>query len=283
MSNQQTTIWKKAGNTAVITGGASGIGLAAAEAYVELGMHVMIADWNAETLEKAVKKLQELSAGRTKVLGQSCDIGNFDEVQILADRAFDEFGVIHCLMNNAGIGLRMGATWEDRDNLEETLRVNLWGVINGCQAFVPRMLASGQTGAIINTGSKQGITRPPGNYGYNISKAGVLLYTESLAHDFVTRDSCPLSAHLLIPGFVYTGITGLPTKPPSAWTPQQTIEFMLNSLDSGDFYILCPDNDVPRELDEKRIQWTADDMIKNRPALSRWHPDWKKQFADYIS
>ena len=283
MSNPQNAIWKKSGNSAVITGGASGIGLAAAEAYIRLGMHVMIADWNAASLEKAIPKLEALSGGKSKVLGQSCDIGNLDEVQALADRAFNELGHVHCLMNNAGIGIRMGASWQDREQLEETLRVNMWGVINGCQAFVPRMLEGGQVGAVINTGSKQGITKPPGNYGYNLSKAGVLSYTESLAHDFTTRENCPLSAHLLIPGFVFTGITGLPEKPPAAWTPEQTVEFMISSLDAGDFYILCPDNEVSRELDEKRIQWTAEDLIKNRPALSRWHPDWKKKFADYIA
>lgn len=265
-----------------MTGGASGIGRAAAEAFVRSGMNVVVVDRNETAIADVVPKLEALSDGRSKVLGQACDVVDLDQVQALAERVFDELGGVHCLMNNAGIGMRVGAPWENRDELQRMLNVNLWGVINGCQAFIPRMLAQGDAGVVINTGSKQGITRPPGNFAYNLSKAGVVAYTESVAHAFVTRDGCVLTAHLLVPGFVYTGMISAPEKPKSAWTPEQTVEFMLGRLDEGDFYILCPDNDVTREIDEKRIQWNADDMIKNRPALSRWHPDYKDRFADYM-
>ena len=84
-----------------------------------------------------------------------------------------------------------------------------------------------------------------------------------------------MTAHLLIPGFVFTPLTakGRTDKPDAAWTPEQTVDFMLESLEAGDFYILCPDNDVPRALDERRILWAAGDIVENRPPLSRWHPD----------
>lgn len=87
-----------------------------------------------------------------------------------------------------------------------------------------------------------------------------------------------------MPGFTYTGMISqfLPKKPDAAWTSEQVIEFMLRSLETNDFYILCPDNDVTREMDEKRIRWNADDLIKNRPALSRWHPDFADAFADFM-
>ncbi len=282
MTETQKAAWRKESHTAVVTGGASGIGLAAAKAYARLGMHVLIADRNTAALEDVMPELEALAGGRTKVLTQTCDVADFEQVLALADRAFAELGNVHCLMNNAGTGIRVGAAWENRDELYDTLKVNLWGVIHGCHAFVPRMLDAGQVGVVINTGSKQGITRPPGNYAYNLSKAGVLAYTESLAHDFVTREDCSLTAHLLVPGFVYTGMISRPVKPPAAWTPEQTVEFMLERLEEGDFYILCPDNDVTRAIDQKRIQWNADDLIQNRPALSRWHPEWKERFAAYM-
>jgi hypothetical protein len=88
----------------------------------------------------------------------------------------------------------------------------------------------------------------------------------------------------MIPGFVFTGLTakGRTEKPAGAWTPEQTIDFMIERLDAGDFYILCPDNDVPRRLDERRILWAAGDIVENRPALSRWHPDYAAAFAAFV-
>ena len=146
------------------------------------------------------------------------------------------------------------------------------------------MIARGRPGIVINTGSKQGITTPPGDPAYNIAKAGVKVFTEALAHDL--RNSAPqITAHLLIPGFVWTGLTrgDRTDKPDAAWTAEQTADFLLDSLDRGDFYILCPDNDVPRSLDEKRIAWAAGDIIENRPALSRWHPDWAEAFKAHLA
>ncbi len=108
--------------------------------------------------------------------------------------------------------------------------------------------------------------------------------TESLAHALRNEPGSKVTAHLLIPGSTFTAMTsrGRTEKPPGSWTPEQVIDFMLAGLDRGDFYILCPDNDVPREMDEKRMQWMADDIIKNRPALSRWHPDYKEAFEAWM-
>ncbi|MFT4572407.1 MAG: NAD(P)-dependent dehydrogenase (short-subunit alcohol dehydrogenase family) [Hyphomicrobiaceae bacterium] len=278
------TTWRKAGNTAVITGGASGIGLAAAERFVRDGMNVVIADKNADALAQASASLQSAAEGRSKVVAQLCDVSEMADVEALRDVAFEMFGGVHCLMNNAGAGLRVGAPWENLAELQRTLEINLWGVIHGCHAFIPAMLESGVAGVVINTGSKQGITRPPGNYAYNLSKVGVIAYSESVAHALAGLEDCKLSAHLLVPGFVYTAMVSqhIQQKPPSAWTAEQVIEFMHPCLDRGDFYILCPDNDVTRAIDEKRIQWNTDDLIKNRPPLSRWHADYADAFAAYM-
>ena len=105
-------------------------------------------------------------------------------------------------------------------------------------------------------------------------------FTEALAHELRNLPGCKVTAHLLIPGWVHTGMTaasGAP-KPAGAWTADQTVAFLWDSVERGDFYVLCPDNDTPRALDEKRIAWAAGDIIENRPALSRWHPDWAEKF-----
>jgi hypothetical protein len=278
------TRWRESGKTAVITGGASGIGLAAAAQFVRDGMNVLIADVNADALEKARVSLEAAAAGRSKVVAQACDVTDLAQLRALRDTAFGTLGAVHCLMNNAGVGIRVGPPWENLDELRKTLDINLFGVVHGCQAFIPAMLEAKSPGVVINTGSKQGITRPPGNYAYNLSKAAVLAYTESIAHTFAVTEGCQLTAHLLVPGFVYTAMVQrfVPEQPASAWTAEQTIDFMLPCVERGDFYILCPDNETTREIDEMRIQWTADDLIKNRPALSRWHPDYKAEFAAYM-
>ncbi len=137
---------------------------------------------------------------------------------------------------------------------------------------------------IINTGSKQGLTNPPGNAAYNASKAGVRFLTESLAHELRNTEGCQVTAHLLVPGFTFTGLIKkhIADKPDAAWTPEQVTAFMLERLAAGDFYIICPDNDVTVAMDRRRIEWNTLDVVENRPALSRWHPDYAQEFADFV-
>ncbi len=273
--------WLKAGNTAVVTGGAGGIGLEAARRFGAAGMNLVLVDMKSDALADASA---ELSAGGGDVMTASCDVSDRTAMETLRDQVLDRFGSVHCLMNNAGIG-RMGTKpWEDFEAFNTLVSVNLMGVIHGCHAFMPSMLAHSKPAAVINTGSKQGITRPPGNYAYNLSKAGVLAYTESVAHALRQEEDCQISAHLLVPAFVYTPMISafIPQKPPFAATAAETVDFLMASLARGDFYILCPDNETPRPLDEKRVQWTADDIIKNRPALSRWHPDFEAAYKAFI-
>lgn len=272
------------GNVAVVTGGAAGIGLAAAERFAAAGMKVAVADLAGDRLARAAERLAAVAPGGAgDVLAVATDVASETDVAALAAAVGAEFGGVDLLMNNAGIQPDTDV-FGPPEMWSRLLGVNLWGVIHGTRAFVPGMLARGRPGVVINTGSKQGITTPPGNPAYNVSKAGVKVYTEALAHQLRTTPGAQVSAHLLIPGFVFTELTrnGRAEKPAAAWTPEQTVDFMLERLAAGDFYILCPDNDVPRALDERRMAWAAGDVIENRPALSRWHPDHAAAFEAFV-
>ena len=271
-------------NVAVITGGASGIGFAAAQRFAQLGMKVCIADIGGDRLREAETKLSSAARGGSgSIMAVAADVGDPGAVKELEAAVRNRFGGTDVLMNNAGIqpGSKM---FGPLDNWQRILTVNLWGIIHGTQIFAPNMIARGRPGLIINTGSKQGITTPPGDPAYNVSKAGVKAFTEALAHELRNTANCKISAHLLIPGFVFTGLTakGRSEKPAAAWTPEQTVDFMIEGLAGADFYILCPDNDVPRALDERRILWAAGDIVENRPPLSRWHPDYADKFAAFV-
>ena len=271
------------GRVAVITGAASGIGLAAARRFAGLGMKVVMADLPGAALTAGAEEVIGLAGNAADVCVSPTDVSRIEEVRKLRDEAYEAFGEVAVLMNNAGVGGGLGKPWETYDRWRRVIEVNLWGVVNGVHAFVPGMIAQGTPAAIINTGSKQGITNPPGSAAYNVSKAGVKTLTEQLAHDLL-QDGPKISVHLLVPGFTFTGIGGgaQSEKPPGAWTSDQVVDFMLEGLDRGDFYMLCPDNMVTRDMDARRIQWAADDLIKNRPALSRWNPAFKDAFDAFM-
>jgi len=272
------------GAVAVITGGASGIGLAAATRFARMGLRVCVADLAGDRLDGAAGTLAGVAPdGAASVMAMAADVSRVEDLQRLEAAVAGRFGGTDVLMNNAGVqpGSALfgpAAAWE------QVIGVNLWGVIHGTQIFAPGMAARGRPGLVINTGSKQGITTPPGDPAYNVSKAGVKAFTEALQHELRTMPGCRVSAHLLIPGFVFTPLTarGRTAKPDGAWTPEQVVDFMLERLDAGDFYILCPDHDVSRALDERRILWAAGDIVENRPPLSRWHPDYAEAAKAFL-
>lgn len=266
-----------AGNTALITGGASGIGLAVAQRLAERGLRVILVDRSAEALREAAESLPGGAATF------AVDVADAAAMEQLAREVQESFGPLAVLMNNAGTG-GAGDIWTDAEGWARVLGTNLWGVIHGVRYFVPAMLAAGRPGLVINTGSKQGITQPPGDLAYNISKSGVKALTEGLAHELRQRRGAQVTAHLLVPGFTYTGMVRahFPEKPEAAWTPEQVADHMLERVAKGDFYIICPDNETTPAMDARRFLWQTGDMTENRPALSRWHPDWRDAFARYM-
>lgn len=272
-----------AGRTAVITGGGSGVGLACGKRFAALGMNVCLADTDETSLVSAAEEVRAAAGEQdVRVTAARTDVSQMDQVEALRDRVLGEFSDVAVLMNNAGIAAG-GGPWDHYAGWQQVLAVNLGGVINGVHAFAPTMVEQAKAAAIINTGSKQGITNPPGNTAYNVTKAGIKTLTEGLAHQLRNTEGCQVSAHLLVPGFTYTGLTRrrVAEKPPAAWWPEQVADYLLDALARGWFYIICPDNDVSTELDNKRIRWNTDDIVHNRPALSRWHPDYSDEFEKF--
>ncbi|PSJ40412.1 SDR family NAD(P)-dependent oxidoreductase [Allosphingosinicella deserti] len=267
------------GKVAVVTGAASGIGRAAAAKLGHAGMGVVLADVDEVGLAEAA---EDLTRDGVAVRTIGADVSDPASLAYLREAAH-QLGPVSLLMNNAGRegggGILAGA-----DIWQQTIATNLMGPLYGIQAFLPDLLAADWPCAIVNTGSKQGITLPPGDTAYNVSKAALKALTESLAHHLRAAGD-RITAHLLIPGFTFTGLTrarGVTEKPPGAWTAEQVVDFMLAAMARGDFYILCPDNEVTRPLDEKRIAWSAGDIIENRSALSRWDPRYEDAFRAFM-
>lgn len=273
------------GCVAVITGAAAGIGFAIARRLCEEGMKIVLFDKDQAALDAAVSKLYQAVPG-AQLLAVTGDVSCEQSLQELYDEARG-FGDVSLLVNNAAIAKGAGP-WSDLGQWRQTMEVNFWSVLTLQQLFTEYLLSNGTPAAIVNLGSKEGITTPPGNAAYNVSKAALKVLTEQLAHELYQRSGNRVSAHLLIPGYTYTPMNfpemaKSSAKPEAPWTADQVADRMVESMARGEFYLFCEDNEVTRELDQRRMQWSADDMIKNRPALSRWHPAYADQFRAYIA
>lgn len=284
----------------------TGIGRAACVEFAKKGMNVWMADIDKDELNLAIDLVKKSGAGGT-VEARVVDVADPEAVENLAKEVFTKDSKCHILMNNAGVGLG-GDSMTDIETVQKVVGVNTYGPIHGCLAFVPKMKQSKEPGLIVNTGSKQGITMPPGNLTYNLSKAALKAYTEGLEHELMkerTEGEGKLHAALLIPGWVNSSIMLKSqrakaeakgehfdvsnvffheSKPAAgAWMPHQVVDFMVQELDKGRFYVVCPDNDVDRETDNLRMTWTMQDITQDRAPLSRWHPDYKDKFTEFLA
>ncbi len=269
------------GGIAVISGGASGIGRAAARKAASAGMRIVLVDVNEAKLAATAAELTS-TIGADNVWADIVDVADPLALQVLARQVETAWGSPTLLMNNAAYFVAGGAggILDPIENWQQTFAINVLGPVNGVQAFLPGMLKAEHPGVIVNTGSKQGLTNPPGNPAYNTSKAALNAYTQNLARDLRERDGGKVTAHLLIPGWTTTGDA---EHRPGAWLPEQVVDYMEQAIAHDGFFILCPDGETPNATDHKRILWNAMDIIENRPALSRWHPDWKDRFAAFMT
>ncbi len=258
----------KPGRVALVTGAASGIGRAACRYFAGAGMTVAMVDLEGSELASAAAEVAEShpeSAAHVETF--PCDLSTEEDMASLHSKVIDRFGKVNLLMNNAVT--RIGRGHEvPLDEWRHAMEVNFWAVVSAVRAFLPGMQAGGEPGIIVNVGSKQGITNPPGHPIYNITKSALKAYTEALEHELRSSPGRKVRAHLLIPGWTTTGAKA---HQPGAWLPDQVVEFMAEGLQHGDFYILCPDDEVSTAQDHRRILWGASDITENRPPLSRWH------------
>ncbi|MDB5563166.1 MAG: Short chain dehydrogenase [Hyphomicrobiales bacterium] len=265
---------------AVITGAASGIGRAAARNFARDGMKIVMVDSNEQKLLAARDEIAGI-AGAANVSAEIVDVASAEAMSSLAAKVQAAWGSPSLLMNNAAafVSGGKGGILDPLTNWQMLFDVNVFGPINGVMAFLPGMLEAGTPAKIVNTGSKQGLTNPPGNPAYNTTKAALNAYTQNLAHDLRNRPGANVSAHLLVPGWTTTGDS---EPKQGAWMPEQVIAFMVEALGRDEFFIICPDGETSSEMDRKRILWNALDIVKNRPALSRWHPKHKDAFAEFM-
>lgn len=268
-------------NVAAITGAAHGLGAAMARRFAAEGMQMSLFDRDEQAL---------LSLSETLEVKTCCTIGDVsraEDLQTFYNNTMVEFGSVSLLVNNAAVNTGAGP-WDEPEYWLKHLQTNLLSAITLQHLFVPRMLSHNTPAAVVNLGSKEGITTPPGNAAYSAGKAAIKILTEQLAHELRQIAGDRVTAHLLIPGYTWTPMNfpGMNEKndspPEAAWTAAQVVDYFITGFTNGDFYILCPDNEVTPEMDAKRIAWASQDIIENRPALSRWHPDWKNQFDAWM-
>ena len=283
------------GATAVISGSAGGVGFAFARICRQHGMNLALLDRDTENLKAAVSALENAD---TKTKAYTMDVSSHSAWQDVAEKVTSTFPSVDLLMLNAGHGppAKTSSQWLDIECFHDTLNTNLFGVINGINTFLPLVQKSPGPSAIVITGSKQGITNPPGRPAYNASKSAVKTLAEHLSHDLRTPSNAAYSpqtsVHLLVPGWTYTGLSGnkgpnaseevINKKPAGAWLPEQCAEYGVKGIKDGNFYLICPDNDVDEALDQARMTWTMGDVVENRSALSRWDELFKNDAAAWI-
>lgn len=236
------------GQVAVVTGGASGIGLGLSEHLTSRGVAVVIADVEQTSLDAAVASLTESGAS---VKGVQCDVTSMESVQALADEAFDWKGNVNIVANNAGV-VAFRPAFEGLDDWKWVIDVDMWGVVHGCHAFVPRMVESGEPGHVVNTASTAGILGFPGIASYVAAKHAVVGMSQAMFHELRGKS---VSMSVLCPGVVQTNINSsernkpgvdassvekstFGTEYPEAMTPAQVADVVCEAIEEDRFWIL---------------------------------------------
>ena len=276
------------GKVAVITGGASGIGLAMAEAFAKEGMKLVLADIEAGPLDSAVDSMKAAGA---EAIGVVTDVTKVEQIEALADQTYEAFGAVHILCNNAGVAVG-GLSWNiSHDDWDWVLDVNLNGVIDGVRVFVPRMLEQDTEGHIVNTSSIAGLTSGPGMAPYFVSKHGVVALSECLHQEFQVSGS-KLRVSVVCPGWVNTQIVesdrnrpggvlqeeetdplfgmvreGLRATMPNAMPPSEVADLVLDAVHNNKFYVL------PHQTWKHMIETRSQDILEERHPTLTQPPD----------
>jgi NAD(P)-dependent dehydrogenase (short-subunit alcohol dehydrogenase family) len=252
-----------AGKTAVVTGAASGIGRALAGAFAAEGMRVVLADVEAAALDEAAHAIGgDVIAVRT-------DVSNGDQVEALAGAAERAFGAVHVVCNNAGVAVS-GLSWMHTiADWEWVLGVNLWGVIHGVRAFLPRLLANGGEGHMVNTASIAGLLSGPGMAVYSVSKHGVVTLTETLHHELRLLGS-PVGVSVLCPAGVATRIMDSDRNRPAR------LADTIPPLPGGEGMRDAARASLAAGLPPERVATLVVDAVRTRRFWVLPHPDWKR-------
>jgi len=253
------------GRVAVVTGAASGIGRSLAGRLTVEGVHVVLADVEAAALREAVAGIGGDAVAFTT------DVTSMEAVEALAEFAYDTFGAVHVLCNNAGV-FQGGLLWECSDaDFEWTLGVNLMGIVHGVRAFVPRMLAAGTEGHVVNTVSMAGLATTPFSGPYDVSKFAAMAATECLAHDLASVGAA-IKVSALCPGLVDTGISRSRRNRPAALeTPQS---------DGGAFVEQALADGTAGSMSPAAVADLVVDAIREEQFLVPTRPSYARQLTD---
>ncbi len=251
------------GRVAVVTGAASGMGLAFARRFAAEGMKLALADVEGPALDAAAKELQQDGA---EVLARRTDVSRWEEVEALAAETFERFGTAHVVCNNAGVVTAGNVEELTLDDWEWVLGVNLWGVIHGVKAFLPRLLEQDE-GHILATSSTAGLIASPSIGPYNVSKFGVVALMETVARDIQVRRA-NVGASVLCPGEVATRIADAERNRPSG------SEHRSSEAEQG-FYAAASEI-VAKGLDPAEVAALVVDAVRENRFWILTHPEWKE-------